>query len=522
MTNYFQNKMGSRGDRRTADSISGQPSLHKVPSKSITKTSKRKLRPRTGGRRSAEKSAKPSRSDTSSTRCLVKRTGIHDKHFFPSPEHSVQNQNTTNRLSNEDTAESNEKENVEPDESGYKAASDLDEEEEAKQKPLTRQCGEIIIRVEPPCHSNGCPKLVGRRVMQKDGHWCSLWGQRRDELENLGHIGGGGGGHCFKYLRNANGTYHVCKVEDRHSKDELIITTELMVVAGILPKYHRIMEFWDAVITVDYNQLYSPLYAGGDVHDLILQKRIHPDNDLYLWHFFLQLCEAVAFIQKGYSMVEDRQVDSKQTDPRRWLSIYHLDIKPANIFIRNIIDEKDGKDGNEMKLPDLVLGDFGLASNIPGREFGGTEGWRPPQRIVTGKSDVYGIGAIMKCMMRVDMEVEKDSSQYWDSPSPTMSIKFRKRGPPTREEQWRRYLKRSPKIREANSKALNVLVAACLAPLDEDRIGIMELLGEVDRGKRACAAKMARDTGDSNDRPGHDVAGDSKAAPRRKIFREKK
>lgn len=67
-----------------------------------------------------------------------------------------------------------------------------------------------------------------------------------------------------------------------------------------------------------------------------------------VWDIFMQLVNAVAFLQYG---VRDACFHPEPPVPR-WTGVIHRDIKPANVFLCTQLHRS---------LPLVVLGDFGQA-----------------------------------------------------------------------------------------------------------------------------------------------------------------
>ncbi len=77
------------------------------------------------------------------------------------------------------------------------------------------------------------------------------------------------------------------------------------------------------------------------------QNQLMPEA--FLWHLFLGLANALAFLHAG---IED--AIKSQQGPKDWNPICHLDLKPANIFLSNT-------DNRGIEYPRIVVGDFGCA-----------------------------------------------------------------------------------------------------------------------------------------------------------------
>jgi serine/threonine protein kinase len=78
--------------------------------------------------------------------------------------------------------------------------------------------------------------------------------------------------------------------------------------------------------------------------------------EAFLWHIFESLCVAGLLLERG--AVEDNPM-------RRWKTIVHRDLRPANIFF-GIPDQHRFN-----RYPTPKIGDFGLAVYAPPSDFAG-------------------------------------------------------------------------------------------------------------------------------------------------------
>ena len=159
--------------------------------------------------------------------------------------------------------------------------------------------------------------------------------------------------------------------------------------------------------------LYFEFCAGGDLSDFVSHKR---NSEYFIWSVFLQLAEALAFLLYG----DNRRAKSPDTPPAGWEPVLHLDVKPANIFLRRRPSSRD-------PYPDVVLGDFGLATVHSVARDCGTWEWIGPeigQNRLTAKSDVWGLGAVIHTLAHGYGPVDPpprswrgESEDWYDLPS---------------------------------------------------------------------------------------------------------
>lgn len=74
----------------------------------------------------------------------------------------------------------------------------------------------------------------------------------------------------------------------------------------------------------------------------------------FIWHCFIGLCDALAYLRTGLYFVKDKVQDPNEKR-RGWVPILHRDIKPDNILLRS-----RATSGNR-KYVYVTLSDFGLA-----------------------------------------------------------------------------------------------------------------------------------------------------------------
>jgi len=116
--------------------------------------------------------------------------------------------------------------------------------------------------------------------------------------------------------------------------------------------------------------------------------------EAFLWHIFISLAEALAFIHYGVANA------LRNPMPRRdWFAAVHMDIKLSNIFI-------SGKPSSRNpRYPTIVLGDFGCCepldalNSMPTRVHATDPRWTPPEApLWWATSDVWQLGNVMRCL----------------------------------------------------------------------------------------------------------------------------
>ena len=209
-----------------------------------------------------------------------------------------------------------------------------------------------------------------------------------DDLEVVKQIGSGGQGSCALVRRHKDHELYVLKTM-KHA-DTYDGKAREAAILEILPACNRLCRcvasyFWPDRIGVLFEYC-----NAGDLDRLIesysAEGRKIPEA--FVWHVFIQLAEALAFIHYGYGWDEDQ-----------WTRIIHRDIKPHNVFLTF-----EGNKIRHTSYPAVKLGDFGLAADTSDEDyspftFSGTHAWQPPELPEnTAKGDVWSLGAIIHAM----------------------------------------------------------------------------------------------------------------------------
>lgn len=158
-----------------------------------------------------------------------------------------------------------------------------------------------------------------------------------------------------------------------------------MRVLALLPKCNRIVHALTCVASDDPT-LGIALFEYYPLGDLAVwkdrefdRKNNKPVPESFIWRFFVQLAQALAFIHNSIGRVpESRQ------------PILHRDVKPKNVLVADI----------GTTYPSFKLHDFGCASvwreeKQSQKSYCGTFDWQPPEnpRINTTAAEIWALGA---------------------------------------------------------------------------------------------------------------------------------
>ena len=207
----------------------------------------------------------------------------------------------------------------------------------------------------------------------------------RDSYKQVGHVGSGGYGNCLLLQKRSSMSLRVCKIQKRSKS--VFEPLEVELLRDILDDHPRIVRLHEAIVQPNTLQLYFDYYPGGDLFGLMVRYSDAWENvpEPFIWHCFLQLSEALAYIHHGY---DRRQLCASHPN---WQQVIHGDLKPENIFLGPPTPDSHG-------YPSLVLGDFGLAT-IDEVRAPGTWKWQPPELPMTSKeADVWALGAVIHAL----------------------------------------------------------------------------------------------------------------------------
>lgn len=277
----------------------------------------------------------------------------------------------------------------------------------------------------------------------------------RDSYDQLQKIGEGGQGRVWVVKRKSDKRILVRKEQKRFDMHGSI-PCEMHIFENVLTTHPRIIEF-DHANYMSANGslvLYFEHCQGGDLGQLIPRGGASGLSEKLLWRVFSQLADALAFLHYGYNGF----AKYPEIPPRNWRRIIHRDIKPGNVFLRYKLTSRN-------PVPEVVLGDFGLATLDEVTYGGGTDEWIGPEiPLMTKQNDVWGVGAIIHALAHGKGPVSWPPKDW-------------PRGREA-EDKWYKHPKsRNPKeLPMAYSSALNRNMLDCLVMDPKRRINSLQLV----------------------------------------------
>ena len=210
-----------------------------------------------------------------------------------------------------------------------------------------------------------------------------------ESYEEIKKLGAGGQGKVVVVKRKSDRKVLVRKEQNVY-KMLGDMPCEMHILQKVLKHHPRIIEFDSGTYLKANNALvlYFEFCKGGDLYDYMPRRGEKGASEGFIWDCFIQLAEALAFLHFGYSRFER----DPNTPPKGWCRVIHRDVKPDNVFLRRNIT-------SDNPVPDIVLGDFGLATLISESYGAGTTDWLPPELPLCSKQgDVWGVGATIHAL----------------------------------------------------------------------------------------------------------------------------
>lgn len=226
----------------------------------------------------------------------------------------------------------------------------------------------------------------------------------KETYDIIRQIGHGGQGKLFVVKRKRDKKILVRKEQKRYDMYGSV-PCEMYIFEKVLTHHPNILDF-DRANYIEANGslvLYFEFCKGGDLLDYIPRVGENRNSESFLWQCLVQLADAIAFLHYGYN----RFANNPNTPPRSWKRVIHRDIKPENVFLRRDMTGRN-------PVPDIVLGDFGLAT-LEAESYGaGTKEWMAPEiPLVTKESDVWGVGAVIHALAHGEGPVPRPPRD-WD------------------------------------------------------------------------------------------------------------
>ncbi|KAF2800440.1 kinase-like protein [Melanomma pulvis-pyrius CBS 109.77] len=231
--------------------------------------------------------------------------------------------------------------------------------------------------------------------------------KRWTERERLGAQGGGMNGGIF-VVSDKNKRGYIEKRMQRRDIEHQIAEREITALqrVGHHPYITTMVDHF-----IDYRRGEASIYlerCTGSSLQRLIERHARNHNEMiaeyYLWNWFMQIAEALSYCHYG---PRPDHPPSRQS----WNSIYHRDVKPANILLTRI---KEGPREGEViaQLADLgcsrTKADSSQGKANPLFQSILTRDFAPPESPrYLGQSDVWQLGAVMVCLCNLTMEFKR-------------------------------------------------------------------------------------------------------------------
>ncbi|KAI4213899.1 MAG: hypothetical protein LQ351_003594 [Letrouitia transgressa] len=252
-------------------------------------------------------------------------------------------------------------------------------------------------------------------VPQAPARTEAAYGGKKHRFIWIKKIGEGGFGRCdlFQktYLDNRDRTkpkellvYKQVSGEVAMYRD---IPEEVWILKNIIGNQHdRICRLYDWSHSPKLSTFCFEYCSAGDLNGIIdsYGKRRLGIPEGFVWHTFIQLAEALAYIHSAYTRSK-----KEIAPPDSWKPVVHRDIKPGNVFLRY-----PGR--SSTIYPDIVLGDFGIATTERFScmdRFCGTLSFQGPEvPLHSREGDVWSMGACIHAMTYGGPPILREPVEY--------------------------------------------------------------------------------------------------------------